>query len=116
LRTLVLNGLSFKKQGVVSKICKALIPADQMLKLVLKDMSFNGPAVTNLCQYLSTAFTLQDLQLVNCSFAPQQLAVIAKSILTSPSLSTLANFSLKQNILRKHSSNKEFIADLIKFV
>ena len=57
-----------------------------MLKLVFKDMRFDGLAVTNLCQYLSTAFTLQDLQLVNCSFAPQQLAAIVKQILTSPGL------------------------------
>lgn len=54
----------------MSKICKAIIPADQMLKLVLKDMSFDSAAVSNLCQHITTAFTLQDLELINCSLAP----------------------------------------------
>lgn len=85
LKTLALGSLKIQID-VATLLCEKLLPSDQLLRLVLKDIPLNTAAVTHLMQALSSNFAMQDLQIVNCSLAPQDLQQFTSSFLTSQCL------------------------------
>ena len=81
LKTLILSNLKLQPQTLPALI-KVIEPTDQILKLVLKDITMESvPALESLNHWISANFALQDLQLINLQLSPTAMADLASAML-----------------------------------